>query len=70
MEKESYGIRGHCKTRGPLRVLCVLRTLESQKKELVEQIEVACMSRPLGNQDCLSLRGRLGFADSCVDGWR
>ena len=54
-----------CKSDQGLLEVC---NTEARRNELVEQLEEAINSRVLDKQQCLSLRGRLGFADSFLHG--
>eukprot|EP00438_Fugacium_kawagutii_P036299 Skav217420 [mRNA] locus=scaffold2674:532342:553051:- [translate_table: standard] len=73
--KKATTFETHCKALGVVfnfsrsseRLLLVDNT-KSRKEELVEQLERACACRRLTKQECLVLRGRLGFADSFVHG--
>eukprot|EP00435_Cladocopium_sp_Y103_P030339 s465_g7.t1 len=73
--KKATAFASHCKALGvqfdfsksEQRLLSVGNT-ESRTKELVQQLEQALNSGKLDKQECLVLRGRLGFADSFLHG--
>eukprot|EP00435_Cladocopium_sp_Y103_P043232 s1638_g12.t1 len=54
-------------SRSEVRLLEVSNT-EARKRELVQQLQTALEIGKLGKQECLILRGRLGFADSFLHG--
>ena len=74
--KKFTAFSSHCKalgvefdfSRSEQRLLAVANTAAARKEELIAQITAALELGTLDKQECLMLRGKLGFADGFLHG--